>query len=133
MKFDVPLVEGILLRRYQRFLAEVELDDGRIVTAHTANAGLEAGVAFFPDAVSVRGSKHLRELAGMVGEGRRAVLCFCVQRGDAEEVRPADLIDPIYGRCLREAIAQGVEALAYRARVSVQGIVLEKALSVFCP
>lgn len=91
------------------------------------------GVGFFPDAVSSRATRHLRELMGVVREGKRAVLCFCVQRGDVERVRPADEIDPLYGRQLREALAAGVEAIAYRARVTPQEVVLETGIPVFCP
>lgn len=89
--------------------------------------------AFFPDAVSARGTKHLRELMGVVAAGGRGVIFFCVQRGDAERVRPADEIDPLYGATLREAIAAGVEAVAYRAEVSPQRIALSERLPVECP
>ncbi|MBI2312485.1 MAG: DNA/RNA nuclease SfsA [Betaproteobacteria bacterium] len=65
--------------------------------------------------------------------GHRAVLCFCVQRGDVAAVRPADAIDPVYGRTLREALARGVEAMAWRAIVSPREIVLRDPLPVFCP
>jgi len=91
------------------------------------------GYGYFPDAVSSRASKHLRELMNMVSRGQRAVIFFCVQRGDVEQVRPADEIDTLYGQTLREALAAGVEALAYRARVTPHEVVLEKALPVVCP
>jgi hypothetical protein len=55
-------------------------------------------------------------------QGQRAVLCFCVQRGDVREVRPADHIDPIYGRTLRQAMHSGVEVIAYRAQVTPRQI-----------
>ncbi|MGM0594171.1 MAG: DNA/RNA nuclease SfsA [Pseudomonadota bacterium] len=92
----------------------------------------ERGLGYFPDAVSSRASKHLRELMAMAGRGERAVIFFCVQRGDVEAVRPADEIDPLYGTTLRQALAAGVEALAYRARVSPEEVVLETPLPVVC-
>lgn len=76
------------------------------------------GQGLFPDAVSERGTKHLRELMQMVREGHRAVLLFCVQHTGIEWVEPADAIDPVYGKTLREAIASGVEVLAYRAVIN---------------
>lgn len=238
MKFPHPLVEGRLLRRYKRFLADIELPDGETITAHTANTGTMLGccspgsrvwlsvsdnpkrkyahtwelveavpgvlcgintllsnklvheaiadgvipqlrdyakirsevrygkensridlllepvpeerrpacyvevknvtlveneVAYFPDAVSARGSRHLRELMHMVEAGQRAVILFCVQRGDCRELRPADAIDPVYGETLRQAIEAGVEAMAWQAQVTTAGIRLARALTVSCP
>jgi sugar fermentation stimulation protein A len=219
VKLPAPLIEGRLVRRYQRFLADIELADGTLVTAHTPNTGsmkqcavpgyrvlisradnpkrklkftlelievnghwvdththrtnrvveeglrqgwiselegykvtpeyrfgasridflLEKGKdkvlvevknvtltcdkqkACFPDAVTTRGQKHLRELMAARAEGYRAVIFFLVQRGEANSFGPADDIDPEYGRLLRESVAQGVEALAYRSQVSVEG------------
>ncbi|HEX22538.1 MAG TPA: DNA/RNA nuclease SfsA [Chromatiales bacterium] len=235
MTFEQPLVEGRLLRRYKRFLADVQLPDGEVITAHTANTGamtgcaesgrrvwlsrsdnpkrkyphtwelievrdgvlagintqlsnllvreaiengrvpelagygrvrsevrygeeksridllldspdnkgsipcyievknvtlVDDGIARFPDAVSVRASKHLRELMSVVRAGQRAVIFFCVQRGDVREVRPADQIDPLYGETLREAVHCGVECLAYASDVSMREIVLRWPLPV---
>ena len=237
MHFAQPLIEAVLLRRYKRFLADVRLANGDVVTVHTANTGsmlgcaepgsrvwlsrsdnparkyalsweivetttgvlvgintalpnrlvqeaiengvlrelqgydhirpevpfgrersrvdlllerdagaarcyveiknvtasLEPGIAVFPDAVSARGSKHLRELMDVVATGQRAVLCFCVQRGDAAEVRPADSIDPLYGATLRQAMRAGVEIIAWRADVTPAAIELRAPLPVLCP
>lgn len=235
MKFAAPLVEGLLLRRYQRFLADVSLPDGRVVTAHCPNTGsmlgckapgsrvwlspaanparklpwtwelvevapgvtvgvhtgrsnglvreaIEAGrvpelagytgirpevkygegsridlllqaagrpdcyvevknvtaavegrIGYFPDAVTTRGAKHLREMSAMVAAGHRAVLVFCVQRTDVDGVRPADHIDPDYGRALRAALAAGVEVLALGARIDPDGIELVRRLAVDVP
>lgn len=229
-----PLVEGRLIRRYKRFLADVALTDGSVVTAHCPNTGsmlgcqapgspvwlsaadrpgrklawtwelveaapgvkvgihtgrsnglvreaveghwppalagysdiraevaygrgsridlllsapdrppcylevknvtaaAEGGVALFPDAVTVRGARHLDELAAQVAAGCRAVLVFCVQREDVAEVRPADAIDPHYGRRLRAALAAGVEVLALGATVDLGEICLKRELSVVC-
>jgi sugar fermentation stimulation protein A len=236
-----PLTEGRLIRRYQRFLADVELGDGRVVTAHCPNTGsmlgcrtpgsrvwlsasdnpkrklawtwelVETGVAdgaardgvlvglhtgrsnalvreaiatgrlpelaaytairpevkygrhsridflleggaqppcyvevknitaavaggtgYFPDAVTARGARHLEEMAAMVAAGARALLVFCVQREDVERVAPADHIDPVYGRTLRQALAAGVEVAALGARVSPACIRLERRLPLVC-
>jgi len=224
-----PLVAGHLIRRYKRFLADVELEDGAVVTAHCPNSGsmkgcaipgsrvylsrsanegrkypftwelveadgfwagintalpnrltreaiedgtvaelqgygairpevpygehsridlllegaqgrcfvevknvtlVEGDRALFPDAVTTRGQKHLRELMRVVGEGDRGVIFFTVQRGDGASVSPADAIDPEYGRLLRLALDNGVEALAYRALVTPQEIRLTGRLPV---
>jgi len=86
------------------------------------------GVAAFPDAVSQRGTKHLRELTNLVQQGYRAVLLFCVQRADAKVVEPARDIDPTYADTLRTAVNGGVEVLAYRAQVSTSAITLQTRL-----
>jgi sugar fermentation stimulation protein A len=235
MKFTRPLIEGVLIRRYKRFLADVQLPDGNVVTAHTANTGsmegcctpgarvwlsnsgnpnrkypltwelvetvpdvlagintglpnilvregieqgiikefqgydlirsevaygnensridlllqngeddkcyievknvtlVEDGIAFFPDAVSQRGTKHLRELASVVLKGHRGVIFYCLQRKDAGEVRPADSIDPVYGQTLREVMDKGVEAIAYQADVTMNEINMTTPVPVVCP
>lgn len=88
------------------------------------------GVAYFPDAVTTRGTKHLRELMAMVEEGARAVVFFCIQRDDCFEFRPADDVDSEYGRVLREVMAVGVEALAYHAEVGTEEIRLLKRVPI---
>ena len=235
MEFESPLIRGTLIKRYKRFLADVTLENGDQITAHTPNTGsmkgcsepgstvwlrdtknpdrkyplswemveaklgvlvginthlsnslvaeaiengtitelqnydlirrevkygeensridllleaakkpdcyvevknvtlVEGDIAYFPDAVTKRGSKHLRELQAMVKQGKRAVIFYCIQREDVKEIRPADDIDPEYGRLLREAISSGVEALAYTAKISPQGIELITNVPVTCP
>ena len=228
MRFSKPLLKGVLVRRYKRFLADVDLEDGRRITAHTPNTGrmqglcvpgsqvfvsqhdnpklklpftwelvrigrrlvgvdptrsntlvaeaLDAGgvpelqgyqqvkrevrwgasrldfcllgghtdcfievktatlqqgaSVLFPDGVSVRGQRHLEELVDCCQAGHRAVLFFVVQRADIATVGLADHIDPDYGRLFREALAEGVEAMAYGCRVNRRGIRLAHPLSV---
>ncbi|GAC1034477.1 DNA/RNA nuclease SfsA [Pseudomonas sp. No.21] len=87
-------------------------------------------VAAFPDAVTVRGSKHLRELAALARQGMRAVQFYCVNLSGIEAVRAAVEIDPAYAAALADAKAAGVEVLAYGAEVSPEGLVLQRKLQV---
>lgn len=107
------------------------------VEVKNVTAAVEGRVALFPDAVSTRGTKHLREMMAMVAAGHRAALVFCAQRSDVDEVRPADAIDPDYGRTLREARAAGVETYALVARVMSTDrpdtIALHRTVPVVCP
>jgi len=103
------------------------------VEVKNVTAAANKGVALFPDCVSERGSRHLRELIRMKSRGLRPVQLYCVQRGDVKEVQPADGIDHEYGRTLREAIAAGVEVLAYRAKVTPTEVKLVDRIAVRCP
>ena len=89
-----------------------------------------SGIGYFPDAVSERGAKHLRELIKMSQSNARSVLFFCVQHTGIQEVRPADHIDREYGKLLREALDSGVEVLAYKVRKSNKGFRLWRDLPV---
>jgi len=90
----------------------------------------EEGEGSFPDAVTTRGQKHLRELIQQVREGNRAVLLFIIMRTDVTLVKPADAIDPEYGRLLREAVRQGVEVLAYGTDISQNEIKLTHSVPI---
>ena len=233
MEFPSALVRGILLRRYKRFLADIELDSGETITAHCPNTGAMTGcaepgwpvwlsrsdsktrkyphtwelvetgagmacvhsarankvvleavqegripelagyaglkrevkygegsradlllsdeerrcyvevksvtlcqdgsVGAFPDAVSTRAAKHLRELQTVVESGDRAVIFFCVFHTGIQQVRAAAEIDPDYTHALAKALAAGVETLAWRAHISPQQIRLQEALPVLAP
>lgn len=230
MRFSAPLVPGTLIKRYKRFLADIELADGSVVTAHCANSGsmkglnapglrvllsyrddparklkytwelvhagsswvglntslpnrlvaeaialgqitelagyadlqpeqpygknsridlllsdpergrcyveiksvtlAEGDMALFPDAVTERGAKHLRELTNMVQQGHRAVMVYLVQREDCRQFRPAAAIDPTYAREFQLARAAGVEAICYACSVSPEGIEVGMRLDV---
>lgn len=223
MKLDPALAQGKLLRRYKRFLADVELSSGEIITIHCPNtgsmkncwaentpcwfsdsgnpkrkyrhtleitttpegalAGVNTGRAnhlveeaivggvvtelqgyenlrrevkygeensridfllsgnkgdcyvevknvtlaegargLFPDAVSARGAKHLRELQKLAEIGVRAVLLYCVQHSRIQTVEAAIEIDPAYAKALDLAVAAGVEVLAYRTQMGAEEI-----------
>jgi len=91
---------------------------------------LQEGVASFPDAVTTRGQKHLRELMQQVKAGHRAVLLFIIMRTDVTLVEPADSIDPEYGRLLRQAQKEGVEILAYGTSITPYEINITDAIPV---
>lgn len=103
------------------------------VEVKSVTLGREGGIGAFPDAVSDRATRHLRELMACVATGLRGVLVFCVQHTGIERVQPADDIDPAYGRTLREAVAAGVEVVAYGARIEPPDLVLTTELPVWLP
>ncbi len=88
------------------------------------------GQGFFPDAVTERGRRHLRELQQMVAEGHRAILLFCVNHTGIDQIDVADHIDPAYGRVLREALQAGVEVLAYKSLINTETIQLWQPVPV---
>jgi sugar fermentation stimulation protein A len=87
-------------------------------------------VAAFPDAVTTRGAKHLRELSALARAGVRAVQLYCVNLTGIEAVRAASEIDPAYGMALHEAQAAGVEVLAYGCELSPSGMRLTRRLQL---
>jgi sugar fermentation stimulation protein A len=237
LPYDLPLYRGRLIRRYKRFLADVELEDGRTVTVHVPNSGsmkdcgapgneivvsdsgnpkrklqltlelirvapgpngwagintmlpnalvasaIEAGAvpelagydslrrevtveqgsrldivldqgadsrrclvevknvtmavgraALFPDSVTERGRKHLEVLARGAERGERAVIFFLVQRPDCSVFSTADSIDPAYGETLRRVTTRGVELLAYRSVLDLEGARLERTPMTYVP
>lgn len=80
------------------------------------------GVATFPDAVTVRGQKHLMELQHLVSAGFRCAMFFLIQRMDAHWFAPADHIDPEYGKKLRRASQNGVEIIVYDVSIDFKCI-----------
>lgn len=91
---------------------------------------LEQQQGYFPDAVSTRGQKHLRELIEMVHLGHRAVLLFVVQHSGIDRVSAAKHIDPDYAQQLFQAHQAGVEILAYCTEMSTEGLHLAKSCPV---
>ncbi|CDT84449.1 Putative sugar fermentation stimulation protein A SfsA [Vibrio coralliirubri] len=86
------------------------------------------GQGFFPDAVTTRGQKHLRELTEMVESGNRAVLLFTVLHSGIEKVSAAHHIDAKYSLLLKQAQDAGVEVLCYKAELSSTQIQLKQAV-----
>ncbi|MCG8533446.1 MAG: DNA/RNA nuclease SfsA [Desulfovibrionales bacterium] len=91
---------------------------------------VEDEVACFPDAVTERGQKHLRNMMSLVQQGQRAVFFYLIQRPDGHCFAPADVIDPAYAELFYEALELGVEVYPYRATVTEDGIYLGELLPV---
>ena len=82
----------------------------------------QPGLAEFPDSVTTRGAKHLRELARLVEAGQRAVLLFIIQRDDCDRLAFARDIDPGYAGAVRAAAQAGVEVHALRCHVDITSV-----------
>lgn len=106
-------------------------DGAAYVEVKSVTLGFDGtSVAAFPDAVTQRGAKHLRELAHLARSGVRAVQLYCVNLSGIDSVRPAEEIDAGYAAALREAKAAGVEVLAYGVQVGAQQIYIDRPLTV---
>mgnify|MGYP001809657482 CR=1 FL=1 len=131
------------LTGYQRIRREVkygvnsridillEGDDRPPCYVEVKNVHLKRGDwAEFPDAVTVRGTKHLRELRDQVAQGARAVMLYLIQREDCVGFRPAADIDPTYAAGLWAAMEDGVEAICYTCHMSIEAISLGSPLPI---
>jgi sugar fermentation stimulation protein A len=100
----------------------LEGDDGRPIYIEVKNTTwAQATLALFPDTVTTRGQKHLREMTDLLPHAR-AVMLYFINRGDCTTFAPGDEADPKYGELLRTAIAQGLEVLPCRFEITPQQI-----------
>ena len=84
----------------------------------------------FPDAVTSRGTRHVRELLELRREGHAAAIIFVVQREDVHQFTTQDEIDPLFGLALREAAQGGVKVQAYKCRVDTDEVSLAGPIDV---
>ncbi|ETI60251.1 DNA/RNA nuclease SfsA [Marinomonas profundimaris] len=110
-------------------------DDGGKCYVEVKNVTLleEDGLGYFPDAITERGRKHLYELAKMVEEGHRAVMLFCVSHTGIDSVTPAAHVDEKYAKAFEEVVARGVEVLAYRVAIDLNGMAISARIPVLMP
>lgn len=113
--------------------AETRLDfaidqgDGKMHFIEVKNVTyLDGETARFPDAVTERGQKHLRELMSLIEQGHTAEIIFTIQRNDAKQFSTADSIDPEYGRLLREAMSRGLKVSPYVVELNESEVRLSK-------
>lgn len=114
---------------HNRDLEFLESDPSSFCFVEIKNVTLkqEEGIASFPDSVSTRGQKHLKELIELKKKGHRAVMFYLVQREDVTTFTPASNIDKEYAVLLKLAINQGVEVLVYRCKLG------PKEITIDCP
>jgi len=126
---DIKPEVKVLDSRIDFFLSAENLPD---VYLEVKNVTLktEDELAQFPDAVTTRGQKHLRDLMKLKKEGHRSIMLYIVNREDVNHFSPADHIDPEYGKLLREAKNCGVEILAYQSKLSPENIEVQKAIPI---
>jgi len=86
----------------------------------------QAGDGYFPDAITTRGQKHLRELIEMKQQGHRSVLLFAVLHSGIKRVQPADFIDKKYAALFQQATQAGVEVICYFPDLSEYLTTIEK-------
>jgi sugar fermentation stimulation protein A len=101
-----------------------------VKNAHHSAVENGINVGMFPDSKTTRGVKHLHELMRMVDEGHRAVLIYCLQRGDCESLRFGVEFDPVYAKTAVMALKHGVEMMPYSCAITQQGITLYKPLNL---
>ena len=90
---------------------------------------VEDGIGLFPDAVTDRGARHVRELAELAErDGWEAAILFVLQRSDGRKIRAARNIDPRFAEALDAAKEAGVRVLGRRCRVSRSGVELGEAV-----
>ena len=124
------------LRREVRYGEKSRVDlllehEGRppcYVEVKSVTLSLGGGLGAFPDSVTKRGAKHLRDLAAEVQRGNRAVMFFLAPREGVRAVRVAHEIDPTYAAELKRAMAAGVEVIVHAAELSPEGVNLGGAL-----
>jgi sugar fermentation stimulation protein A len=113
---------------------DVMLEDARrgrcYVEVKNVHLMRASGRAEFPDCVTTRGAKHLHELSQMVAQGHRAVMLYLIQRADAETFSITGDFDAAYAESFRLAKQAGVEMLAYRCRLNLEEIAIDKAVRI---
>ena len=135
-----PLAGFVTLKREVKFGVEnsradfcLTYPDGSTLMLEVKSVTLgfpDTDVAAFPDAVTERGARHLRELTALARAGQRTALLYCVNLSGIRAVRAAVEIDPAYAQALAEAREAGVMILAYAVELSTESAQIAHPLSV---
>ena len=121
----------VVVSRKSRLDFLLETEQGSIYLEVKNCSLAERRIASFPDAVTVRGTKHLHELVRLAEAGFGAAVLFCIQRSDVTSFQPAADIDPVYAQTVAWARARGVQFLAYQANVCPDSVTLARKIPFF--
>ena len=91
---------------------------------------IKKNVAEFPDAITSRGTKHLRKLIEAKKEGYKSYILYLIQREDCNQFKIADKIDIEYKKAFVEAKKKGVKILCYNCKLSPQEIKVNKLVKI---
>ena len=105
--------------------------DGRPCFLEVKGVTLETdGICAFPDAPTLRGTKHLQELTQLAREGYGAYVLFVIQMEKVSHLHPNDITDPAFSAALREAEKANVQILAMDCTVTPDSMVINKPVEV---
>lgn len=90
----------------------------------------EQGHAYFPDAPTERGVRHLQELSALAEQGQRAAVFFVIQMEDVDSFAPNERTHPAFGAALRQAAAAGVQIFAYDCVVTPNQLELRQPVPI---
>jgi len=110
------------------FLVNNNMDEEIYVEVKNVTLSLKKGVAEFPDAITERGSKHLKELQKIKNKKTRAIMLYLIQRDDCKYFQIAKKIDEKYNSNLKKAIKSGVEILCYNCKFENNKIQIDKKI-----
>ena len=88
------------------------------------------GLAEFPDAITSRGLKHIKELLNARRKGYETYLLYLIQRDDCNKFKLARDIDPEYSKLLKKAVKKKLKILCYDCKFSSKGIKLNRKIQV---
>ncbi len=119
--------------RYGKSRFDILLEDGKqaaLIEAKSVTLVKENNIAFFPDAPTKRGKKHIHQLIKARQEGYRTAIFFIIQREDAVAFMPNKKMDPEFADALILAKKRGVEIYAYNCKLSENFVCLNNEVEV---
>ena len=90
----------------------------------------QKGLAEFPDAITSRGLKHIKELLKAKEKGYEIYLVYIIQREDCNLFKIASDIDPEYDQLLKKAVKKKLNILCYDCKFSLKGIKLNRKIKI---